>query len=331
MPRLAIAVIGFAVIAVLGLAAAIAFGGPAALPPHGAGNPLAAVDFSDLPAPRHFAARDGASLAYRAYGAERADAEGSVVLVHGSSARSEVMHPMAKGFVAGGYTVYALDVRGHGESGTKGQIAYIGQLEDDFEDFMKSVKPSGPSSLVGFSAGGGFVLRFAADARQRLFDNYLLLAPFLSQSAATYRPSAGGWASVGMPRIVALTLLDSIGVTAFNELPVIAFALRPDARLEFTPYYAFALGRNFGPHLQYRDDIAAARQPMEVLVGERDEQFVPEQFAPEFSAAGRDVPVAIVPNVSSHIDLLLAPSAIRAAVSAIDRLDARHEAFSSHE
>ena len=47
---------------------------------------------------------------------------------------------MAKGFAAAGYTAYALDIRGHGASGTKGHIAYIGQLEDDMEDFVHSTK-----------------------------------------------------------------------------------------------------------------------------------------------------------------------------------------------
>ena len=106
-------------------------------------------------------------------------------------------------------------MRGHGDSGSKGQIAYVGQLDDDLEDFMRSVQPARPATLAGFSAGGGFALRVAAGERQTLFDQYLLLSPFISQDAPTYRPDSGGWVSVGMPRIVALSLLDAVGVHAF--------------------------------------------------------------------------------------------------------------------
>ncbi len=59
-----------------------------------------------------------------------------------------------------------------------------------------------PATLAGFSSGGGFALRFAGSDRQKLFSNYLLLSPFISQNAPTYRPNSGGWVSVGLPRFV---------------------------------------------------------------------------------------------------------------------------------
>ena len=92
----------------------------------------------------------------------------SVVLVHGSAGSSNSMHPMARAFAGAGYVVYALDIRGHGGSGRKGQIAYVGQLEDDMVAFVKVVAPKQPSSLVGFSSGSRFVLRVAGGPRQNL-------------------------------------------------------------------------------------------------------------------------------------------------------------------
>ena len=121
-----------------------------------------------------FTARDGTKLAFRAYPAAGGAVKGSVVLLHGSSASSSSMHLMAKGIAAAGYAAYTLDIRGHGKSGTKGHIVYIGQLEDDLEDFVHSTKLAQPSTLAGFSSGGGFVLRFAGSPRQELFSNYLL-------------------------------------------------------------------------------------------------------------------------------------------------------------
>ncbi len=100
-------------------------------------DPFDSVNFSDLPSLSEFTARDGAHLAYRHYpSTATTPGKGSVVLVHGSSATSSSMHPMAKALSAAGYPVYALDIRGHGGSGRKGQIAYIGQLEDDLADFI---------------------------------------------------------------------------------------------------------------------------------------------------------------------------------------------------
>ncbi len=113
-----------------------------------------------------------------------------------------------------------------------------------------------------------------------------------------------------------------VGISRFNELPVVIFALRPEFQNVLTLYYALALARNFGPHLNYRGDIAAVSQPMEVLVADGDEQFYPERFSSEFSAARRKVPVSIVPGVGSHIGLTLAPTAIQATVAAMGRLSA---------
>ena len=110
------------------------------------------------------------------------------------------MHPMATALATAGIHVYALDVRGHGDSGPKGHIAFIGQLESDLQLFVKAVQPPRPSTLIGFSSGGGFVLRVAASEMQSSFDSYLLLSPYLGHTAPNYRPDSGGWVAVGVPR-----------------------------------------------------------------------------------------------------------------------------------
>jgi non-heme chloroperoxidase len=250
------------------------------------------------------------------------------VLVHGSSASSSSMHVMAKGFAAAGYAAYALDIRGHGQSGAKGHIAYIGQLDDDMEDFVHAIKLAQPSTLVGFSSGGGFVLRFAGTARQKLFSNYLLLSPFISQDAATSRPSSGGWVTVGVPRIVAISFLDRFGVHAFNNLPVIKFALTEEAKGFLTPQYSFALAQNFRPERNYQANIRAVRQPLRVLVGQNDEAFYADKFASVFKTAGKDVPVTLLPGID-HISLTLDPAALQAAISAVESMD--HERSNPYE
>ena len=304
------------------IAWAVASGGPGQPAPlDSISAPFKNVDYAGLPAPSRFVARDGTRLSYRVYEPEGGAPRGSAVLVHGSSARSESMHLMAQGLARAGYTAYALDVRGHGESGHKGHIAYIGQLEDDLEDFVAAVKPAAKRTLVGFSSGGGFALRFAGDARKTLFDHYLLLSPFVHQDAASYRPASGGWVSVGVPRIVALVALNSLGITRFNDLPVTAFALDARAQQLLTPSYSYALAQNFRPRNDYRADIRAASQPMEVLAGSDDEVFFAEQFAPVFAEAGRPVRVTLVEGIG-HMNLTLQAAAIEAVAAAIDRLSA---------
>jgi alpha-beta hydrolase superfamily lysophospholipase len=41
------------------------------------------------------------------------------------------------------------------------------------QSFVQAVQPPSPSTLIGFSSGGGFVLRFAASEMQSAFDSYL--------------------------------------------------------------------------------------------------------------------------------------------------------------
>lgn len=307
-----------AALLVAALAAALAWGGPRDIAPLASINaPFQKADFRSVPPPQHYTARDGVRLAWHAYpaaaaaGATAERPAGRVVLVHGSSARAQSMHLLAQALVEKGYDVVALDMRGHGGSGPRGQAAYIGQLEDDVEDFLRAVPHAGPQTLMGFSAGGGFALRFAGSARQSLFDRYVLLAPYLHHNAPTERGGSGGWASVGIPRIVALAVLTRAGITRWNDLPVLRFALAPAARSLLTPSYSYTLATNFRPHDDYRSDIRQARGPLCILAGEEDELFHAERYAEVFAQAGKPVPVTLLPGVN-HVGLTLDRGAVQA-------------------
>ena len=306
-------------LAIAGLA--IAFGGPAKPSAMASINdPFESVDFSDLPKISQFMARDGTQLAFRYYPTTDVASKGSVVLVHGSSATSSSMHVMAREFAAAGYATYSLDIRGHGQSGVRGHIAYVGQLEDDIEDFVHTTKLAQPSTLVGFSSGGGFVLRFAGSSKQKLFANYLLLTPFISQDAPTIRPGNGGWASVGVPRIIAISVLNGFRIHVFDDLPVIRYALTEENAKFLTPEYSFALAQDFRPQRDYQANIRAVEEPLRVLVGQNDEVFFADKFASVFKGAGKDIPVTILPGID-HISLTLNPVAVQAAVNTVEEMD----------
>jgi alpha-beta hydrolase superfamily lysophospholipase len=300
---------------------AIVLGGPGR--PHPVGSitdPFSSVDFSDLPRLSRFTARDGTELAYRSYTpATSAPSNGSVVLIHGSSATSSSMHPMAKALSAAGFATYALDIRGHGGSGSKGQIAYIGQLEDDLTDFVHAVSPPAPVTLAGFSSGGGFGVRFAASSRQQLFQSYLFLAPFLSPDAPTSRPGSGGWASVGVPRIIALAILNGFGIRIFNSLPVLRFAVSENVKAILTPEYSYALTMNFGPERDYLADIRNMHEPFSLLIGANDEVYYPDRFADVLKQADKNTPVTVIPGVD-HIQLILTPTALVKSIEALKNL-----------
>jgi alpha-beta hydrolase superfamily lysophospholipase len=304
-------------VASLGLA--LWLGGPGPIAPLASVNePFSKVDFSAVPPNSLFTARDGAQLAWLHYppqGEATQHPPRRIVLVHGSSARGQSMHPMAQALSTAGFDVAALDMRGHGDSGERGHIAYIGQLEDDLEDFMKAQAWPGPTTLTGFSSGGGFVLRVAGSERATLFDRYLLLSPFLHHASPTKRPGNDDWVSIGMPRIVALTIHNTVGITRWNGLPTLRFGLNDVARNLLTEQYDFNLTVNFRPHSDYAKDIRNIGRPLRIVAGVEDELFDTSRFQATFDEAGHAVPVTLIPGVN-HMGLTLDARALRAVVAA---------------
>jgi hypothetical protein len=109
-----------ALVFLLMVAAALVWGGPGTPAPIASINdPFKSVDFSHMPELKNYQGADGAKLFYREYAPQSDNIKGSAVLVHGSSASSESMHPMATALAAAGVHVYALDIRGHSASLTQ--------------------------------------------------------------------------------------------------------------------------------------------------------------------------------------------------------------------
>src|SRR5258708_1462100 len=151
------------------------------------------VDMSTLPALERFQARDGTWLGFRHYAPKGADTGRGAIFIHGSSGSSgTVNHALTHAIAAHGVETWALDIRGHGASGTHGDIGYVGQLEDDLVDFVAEVRKSAPDlplTLIGHSAGGGFSLRVApTPIIQHMFVRTLLVAPYLAYDAPTHKP-----------------------------------------------------------------------------------------------------------------------------------------------
>src|ERR1700734_3931141 len=185
------------------------------------------IDATGAPDLSRFQARDGTWLAYRLYQAQNGARDQIAILAHGSSASSIEMNAVAKALAGAGVTAAALDIRGHGASGTRGDIAYAGQLDDDLADLVAALRKAHPAarfSLIGHSAGGGFALRVAGSKLGDAFDRFVLLAPYLGHSAPTNRPAEGPalWAQPDLPRILASVFLDRLGVDWPRSFPVLA-------------------------------------------------------------------------------------------------------------
>jgi len=319
MRAVLITFIVLALAVVAGFAAVIAFSTPAPVAPmKSVANAFEGVDFSDMPPMQHFTARDGTALAYRAYPGEPRRV---VVLIHGSSGTTASMHPLARAIHATGATVYALAMRGHDGTGRSGDIDYIGQLDDDVVDFIATLGPRAPGqsrTLLGFSSGGGFALRFAGGPHGALFDRLILVSPQFPHDAPTVRANAGGWVSVAIPRIVALSVLTRFGITAFNGLPVLAMAVDPKrlAQTGLTPVYSFRMLQNFGPTPDYLGDLKRVRGPVSLFVGAKDDIFRAEQFAPLLRPMRPDIALTVLPGID-HMGMTVQPKALGAIAASI--------------
>jgi alpha-beta hydrolase superfamily lysophospholipase len=271
------------------------------------------VDFSALPAIERFQARDGTMLGFRHYPASGPATGRAAIVIHGSSGSSgTTIHALSGTLAAHGVETYAVDIRGHGASGTRGDIGYVGQLEDDLADFVAVVRktaPTEPLTLIGHSAGGGFALRVAGSPIQDLFARTVLLAPYLGYNAPTNRPNSGGWASADIPRIIGLLALRAVGVTCCEALPVLAFAVPPNSEKVLVATYSDRLMRNFANHPDFRSDLAAATKPLTIISGADDELMLADKYIEAVRGVTPPVDVKLIDGVN-HMGIVSAPKAV---------------------
>ena len=238
------------------------------------------------------------------------------IVIHGSSGSSGgTIHALSQALAARGVETFAVDIRGHGASGTRGDIGYVGQLEDDLADFvavLRKTVPTAPLTLVGHSSGGGFALRVAASPIQNLFERTVLLAPYLGYDAPTTRPSSGGWANADIPRIVGLLALRQLGVDLLRG----AAGARA-SRCRRTP-------RRRGLDLQRPADaqLRGARRlpprprrgekPLTIISGADDELMFADKYAEAVRGAKVAVDVKLLDGIN-HMGIVAAPRRYRSS------------------
>jgi non-heme chloroperoxidase len=272
----------------------------------------------DPPSLRRYQARDGERLAFRIYDST---SERILIFIHGSSYHGGGYHALASALALGGVAKVVLpNLRGHYQSGRRrGDVDYIGQLEDDLVDLIKFLRASerldGPITLGGHSSGGGLAIRFAGGAHAGDVSSYLLLAPIVPLSNAIRHGDAGGWAVLHWKRLYGLLALNAVGIHGFNGLPIVAFN-KPAKYWDGTETlsYSHRLNASYHPRTNYHADIRALSARTLVLIGVNDESIDPEALRVLFAADAPQAQMKILPD-TSHFGIFSAPAAFAVAAA----------------
>lgn len=119
----------------------------------------------------------GNRIHYRRWWVE--GALGTLVISHGLGEHSGRYRQLAQYFNRAGFSVYALDHYGHGQSdGVRGHIDDFAHYSDDLYDFVRLVKRDNPGKsvhLLGHSMGG--VIACGCAVRYGGIDSLILSAP----------------------------------------------------------------------------------------------------------------------------------------------------------
>ncbi|WP_051554704.1 alpha/beta hydrolase [Maribacter antarcticus] len=231
--------------------------------------------------PREFSMRDGKHLFSYAY---KKESDTTIILVHGVLSGAYMMNKTAGLLQETTHNdVIALDFRGHGQSeGTPGDVDYVNQYVDDLEDVVSAIKKEKPNQsivLAGHSMGGGIILRYAMEKDAPEVDGYLLFAPHLGANAPTLKEEAletgeAPFVKLHINRIIGLKMLNAIGVTKYNNLPVLFFNL-PET-MPVTKY-SYRANESMSPS-DYKEGLNAIAKPLLVLIGSEDEVFDARKF-----------------------------------------------------
>lgn len=252
------------------------------------------IDFSSQsdstspdPAPlQTYQARDGTPLGYRHYEGGSPDAP-LLVFIHGSGWHGAVYDGLARTIAQkAGIEVALPDLRGHGPSPqTRGDVAYIGQLEDDIADLVSALRKPGQQLLLGgHSSGGGLAIRYAGGQHGNTLAGAVLLAPYLKYDAPTMRSNSGGWARPLTRRVIGLSMLNAVGIKALNHLTAIQFnfpseVLNGPQGKTATASYSYRMNTSYAPRSDYLADIAAL-PPFLLVAGAEDEAFIASAYEP---------------------------------------------------
>ena len=237
-----------------------------------------------------------------------------LVLIHGSGWHGQQFDRLAAA-LTGEADILVPDLRGHGLAPVRrGDIDHITQFEEDLADLIAAHRKPGQKVVVaGHSSGGGLAIRFASGSQAEGIDHVILMAPFLKHDAPTTRIRSGGWTHVLTRRMIGLSILNMMQITALNHLTVIQFSM-PAAVLNgplghtATTAYSYRLTTGYAPRADYRADIAAL-PAFTLLAGTADEAFVADQYEPVMRPENPNGRYHLIDG-QSHLGIVDAPETL---------------------
>ena len=239
------------------------------------------------------------------------------ILAHGSSASSEEMNAVALALAQAGFVAVAIDARGHGASGSRGDIGYVGQLEDDLADLVAQLREAYPKArltLIGHSAGGGFALRVAG-APVGASIRPVRAARALSRLSRADQSPCGRAGTLGVARHSAhhrandpRAARDRLGRSRCRSSPSPIAPRRPNSSPRVIP---FACSQTTARRRTGRRALQAAAGRIELIAGENDELM--DAPAYQGAVAPLGVRVTLLPGVD-HMGVVYQPAALAAIV-----------------
>jgi acylglycerol lipase len=212
-----------------------------------------AVD-NGLPAVERYDGKDGLKIAYRTW-RPAGEPKAVVVIVPGFNSHSGFYGWTASELTADGFAVYAVDLRGRGQS--DGERFYVDAIDDyvaDVDGVVEIATAANPGKklfLLGHSAGGVTAVTYALDHQEKL-------AGLVSESFA-YQVPAPDFAIAALKglshlaphaRVLALAnkdfSRDATVVEMMNNDPLIAHETQPTKTVAALARADDRLGREFG-------------------------------------------------------------------------------------
>lgn len=242
----------------------------------------------ELPPIQTYEARDGRSLCYRHY---EANSNKIIILLHGMSEDGQYLHPLAE-FISKRQLAQVIvpDLRGYGlHPIRRGDVEYIGQHDDDIEDLVKRIwsRAVSPYTLIiaGHSAGGGNAIRLSLHPLAKEISAFLLLAPAVNPKAPiSHQKDPWSTMQIATRKLTLLNVLNRVGLRFLNKWIVMNID-KPLANRNGreTLNLSYRLFKSRSLKARYDRYLRAMTQPTLVLVGEKEEVYIPGQYAPMFA------------------------------------------------
>lgn len=159
-----------------------------------------------------FKTQDGLKLFAQWWTPRPGPSKAAVIIVHGLKDHSRRYAETAQKLTQSNYSVYAFDLRGHGDS--EGQRVWVDSFEDyvndlqKFYDIVQKKEPNKPVFLFGHSMGGAIVTMFSL-RKSRPVAGMVLSAPALKLDVGSF--------TTGSTKYLVAPLLPTLAVLKLKE------------------------------------------------------------------------------------------------------------------